>query len=151
MVVTLLTLGARVHQLDNFGSSVLRAAVDGGHTDAVETLRAAGATLHMSPGQLAIVLNECAARNDGEAIKLWLLAGADPNCQDFHGQTPLHVAATHGAEAVIILLLRQTNIKLEVVDAWRQTPADAARTAGKTDLVALLIGASLRLPSPEPS
>lgn len=73
----------------------------------VETLLGYGADVHVRGGRLRETPLHIAARvKDGDRCALMLLkSGAGPNLTTDDGQTPVHVAASNGSLATLILLL----------------------------------------------
>lgn len=73
----------------------------------VETLLGYGAEVHVRGGKLRETPLHIAARvPDGDRCALMLLkSGAGPNLATDDGQTPVHVAASHGNLATLLLLL----------------------------------------------
>lgn len=73
----------------------------------VETLLGYGAEVHVRGGKLRETPLHIAARvTDGDRCALMLLkSGAGPNLATDDGQTPVHVAASHGNLTTLKLLL----------------------------------------------
>ena len=63
------------------------------------------------------------ASRDGDQgrVQALLAQGVNPNAQEWWGDTPLMLAARHGREEVVELLLAQPNIDLEVRDQEGRT------------------------------
>ena len=62
-------------------------------------------------------------RSNTRNIKSQLEAGADPNCRNECGSTPLHMAAMYGFPANVVLLLG-SGADLYVKDNEGRTPLD---------------------------
>lgn len=75
-------------------------------------------------------------------VKLLVEAGVNVNYQDDQGETPLHVAASHGFDECAKVLLNASNIDLEIPEktfAW--TPLFTASVDGHLSVVELLLEA----------
>jgi ankyrin repeat protein len=82
-----------------------------------------------------------AVRNEHESVvKLLLLAGANPNTQDYRKQTPLSMAAESGLEGVVGLLLR-CGAEVGSTEYYGQTPLSFAAKNGHAAVVARLLAA----------
>lgn len=90
---------------DNY--TALHIAVESAKPAVVETLLGYGAEVHVRGGKLRETPLHIAARVlDGDRCALMLLkSGAGPNLTTDDGQTPVHVAASHGNLATLLLLL----------------------------------------------
>lgn len=90
---------------DNY--TALHIAVENAKPAVVETLLGYGAEVHVRGGKLRETPLHIAARVlDGDRCALMLLkSGAGPNLTTDDGQTPVHVAASHGNLATLLLLL----------------------------------------------
>lgn len=90
---------------DNY--TALHIAVENAKPAVVETLLGYGAEVHVQGGKLRETPLHIAARvADGDRCALMLLkSGAGPNLTTDDGQTPVHVAASHGNLATLLLLL----------------------------------------------
>lgn len=90
---------------DNY--TALHIAVENAKPAVVETLLGYGAEVHVRGGKLRETPLHIAARvADGDRCALMLLkSGAGPNLTTDDGQTPVHVAASHGNLATLLLLL----------------------------------------------
>ncbi len=89
-------------------------------------------------GKLGSELRAAAAAGDLTVVKSLLARGADPNAADVNRRkTPLHLAAAAGHLAVVKALLA-AGADPSLVDSDGFTPAERARDAGYTDVVAAL-------------
>lgn len=80
-----------------------------------------------------------AACYDRCAIVDWLLGkGADPNCFDFFGWTPLHCAAAHGFQKTLLLLV-YAGARLDRADDDGNQPLHLAAANGHADCVKALL------------
>ncbi|XP_037357761.1 60 kDa lysophospholipase [Talpa occidentalis] len=105
VVTMLLQRGADANARDEDGLSPLLLAVRGRHRGVISLLRAAGACL--SPQELEDVGTELcrlASRADGEGLRAWCQAGADPGLLGYDGRSALHVAEAAGDLEVLALL-----------------------------------------------
>lgn len=71
-----------------------------------------------------------------------LLAGAKIECQDFHGNTPIHNASYHNSIAAVKLLLSQDGVKLAVNlrSSEGDSALDYACSKGHLEVAVLLVG-----------
>ena len=115
---------------NDFGPTALMGAALDGHKEIVELLLNAGADSNIvdasemnncelsivgktfKNGTTALMLatkgrNRINNAGDKEIVELLLNAGADPNIQDFHGNTALLLAAKHGHKEIVELLLNK--------------------------------------------
>lgn len=90
---------------DNY--TALHIAVESAKPAVVETLLGYGAEVHVRGGKLRETPLHIASRvPDGDRCALMLLkSGAGPNLTTDDGQTPVHVAASHGNLTTLLLLL----------------------------------------------
>lgn len=90
---------------DNY--TPLHIAVESAKPNVVETLLGYGADVHVRGGRLRETPLHIAARvRDGDRCALMLLkSGAGANQTTDDGQTPVHVAASHGNLTSLLLLL----------------------------------------------
>ncbi|XP_020288603.1 ankyrin-1 isoform X5 [Pseudomyrmex gracilis] len=107
IISTLLQRGEKVDAITNDNYTALHIAVESAKPAVVETLLGYGAEVHVRGGKLRETPLHIAARvPDGDRCALMLLkSGAGPNLTTDDGQTPVHVAASHGNLATLLLLL----------------------------------------------
>ncbi|XP_014234163.1 serine/threonine-protein phosphatase 6 regulatory ankyrin repeat subunit A isoform X2 [Trichogramma pretiosum] len=107
IISTLLQRGEKVDAVTNDNYTALHIAVESAKPAVVETLLGYGAEVHVRGGKLRETPLHIAARvPDGDRCALMLLkSGAGPNLATDDGQTPVHVAASHGNLATLKLLL----------------------------------------------
>ncbi|KAL6268501.1 hypothetical protein P5V15_001633 [Pogonomyrmex californicus] len=107
IISTLLQRGEKVDATTNDNYTALHIAVESAKPAVVETLLGYGAEVHVRGGKLRETPLHIAARvPDGDRCALMLLkSGAGPNLTTDDGQTPVHVAASHGNLATLLLLL----------------------------------------------
>ncbi|XP_070159697.1 serine/threonine-protein phosphatase 6 regulatory ankyrin repeat subunit B isoform X2 [Polyergus mexicanus] len=107
IISTLLQRGEKVDAVTNDNYTALHIAVESAKPAVVETLLGYGAEVHVRGGKLRETPLHIAARVlDGDRCALMLLkSGAGPNLTTDDGQTPVHVAASHGNLATLLLLL----------------------------------------------
>ncbi|XP_012062616.1 PREDICTED: serine/threonine-protein phosphatase 6 regulatory ankyrin repeat subunit A [Atta cephalotes] len=107
IISTLLQRGEKVDAITNDNYTALHIAVESAKPAVVETLLGYGAEVHVRGGKLRETPLHIAARvPDGDRCALMLLkSGAGPNLTTDDGQTPVHVAASHGNLVTLLLLL----------------------------------------------
>lgn len=76
---------------------------------------------------------------DGDIIRLLLKCGVHPNTRNEYGESPLHLAATHGHDIAIKILLNWTDIDPGVRDVYECTPLHGAATQGHLPAVKVLL------------
>lgn len=133
--------GARLDTID--GTSPLIGAIGYGLSRAVQALVDAGApvdTLYAAAGLARIA-----------AIEEMLAAGADINEPVHGGATALHAAAGMGHTRAVTLLLERGADPTLRDQQWGNTPADAARHFGYTELAAQLAAAEARWTRSDPA
>jgi len=79
-------------------------------------------------------LHRAVRDNDMGEVRRLLLRGAEVDCPDAHGRTPLHLAAELGRERALVLLLAHGADPTRS-GARGQTPLDAARMSWHMPLV----------------
>lgn len=76
---------------------------------------------------------------DGNIIRLLLKCGVNPNTRNEYGESPLHLAATHGHAIAIKILLNSTNVDKGVRDVYDCTPLHGAAAQGHLPAVKVLL------------
>jgi cytohesin len=98
------------------------------------------ANINVEDGNGRIPLDAAAFSGKDEAIKLLIAHGANVNHRNkINGSTILHVAVA-GGHAETVRILVAAGAKVDARDSVGQTPLDAARQGGKTEIVAILTG-----------
>ena len=162
-ISTLHLFGAKQHDLqfsDTVSQQLLDAIhKDVDNTEAIENLLTHGANPNVrnksgqTPLHLALIVRfevmirspdevnsdiqneQLSAMNRGNhnAVKLLLARGANPNVQDNHGWTPLHLAVENRySQSVITLLAHGADANKE--DKQKQVPLDIARKKGYAEI-----------------
>ncbi|XP_076174428.1 no mechanoreceptor potential C isoform X3 [Ptiloglossa arizonensis] len=140
IISTLLQRGEKVDATTNDNYTALHIAVENAKPAVVETLLGYGAEVHVRGGKLRETPLHIAARvPDGDRCALMLLkSGAGPNLTTDDGQTPVHVAASHGNLATLLLLLEDGGDPM-FKSKNGETPLHLACRGCKADVVRHLI------------
>ncbi|XP_033225980.1 serine/threonine-protein phosphatase 6 regulatory ankyrin repeat subunit C [Belonocnema kinseyi] len=140
IISTLLQRGEKVDATTNDNYTALHIAVESAKPAVVETLLGYGAEVHVRGGKLRETPLHIASRvPDGDRCALMLLkSGAGPNLSTDDGQTPVHIAASHGNLATLKLLLDDGGDPM-----WKsksgETPLHLACRGCRADVVRHLI------------
>eukprot|EP00069_Balaena_mysticetus_P019425 bmy_12131T0 len=115
------------------------AAVENGQIDVVRLLLHYGANVNGSHSMCGWnTLHQATFQENAEIIKLLLKKGANKECQDDFGITPLFVAAQYGKlESLSILISSGANVNCQALD--KATPLFIAAQEGHTECVELLL------------
>ncbi|KAG8504852.1 Ankyrin repeat and SOCS box protein 3, partial [Galemys pyrenaicus] len=115
------------------------AAVENGQIDVLRLLLRRGANVNGSHSMCGWnALHQAAFQENAEIIKLLLKKGANKECQDDFGITPLFVAAEYGKlESLSILISSGANVNCQALD--KATPLFIAAQEGHTECVQLLL------------
>ena len=120
----------------------LTSAVESGHPDAVRWMLDRGVNPNFFDDAGASPLTSAIVREDDHAaglVALLLDGGARVNAADLAGRTPLHVAATHGSDEVVRLLLeRGANPTVYDAEPVPRTPEAVAMLADRHEIAALI-------------
>jgi ankyrin repeat protein len=98
-----------------------------------------GAKIDAEDSNRYSVLHWAASENSEEACITLLDAGAQANCYDTSGQTPLMIAASAGHLEIVAQLLKKGNPSVNERSFSKWTALTQAATAGHLDIVKLLI------------
>ena len=92
---------------------------------------------HVDLGQTALV--KCAYSNKIAHMEVLLAHGADVNLGDGHGRTPLRIAAEHGHEGLVQLLVTRYHAAIDRQDCYGGSPLSEAAAKGHTAITLFLI------------
>ncbi|XP_045301998.1 ankyrin repeat and SOCS box protein 3 isoform X3 [Leopardus geoffroyi] len=139
IVHILLEAGADPNATTSEENTPLFLAVENGHIDVLRLLLRYGANVNGSHSMCGWnALHQATFQENGEIIKLLLKKGADKECQDDFGITPLFVAAQYGKlESLSILISSGANVNCQALD--EATPLFIAAQEGHTECVELLL------------
>ncbi|MGF1463302.1 MAG: glutaminase, partial [Maricaulaceae bacterium] len=88
---------------------------------------------HGFDSDAAFALIRAASQGDIREIARMVAYGADLNCCDYDGRTPLHLAAAEGRKDAVAYLLAR-GVRPNAVDRWGARPYDDAVRHGHPDL-----------------
>ncbi|XP_017544099.1 CARD- and ANK-containing Inflammasome Adaptor Protein [Pygocentrus nattereri] len=140
IIKLLLFAGADANHAEKERKTPLHLAAMAGHTDAVSTLLAGKAKCGAKDMDGCSALHY-AARNGHKSVAAALLAsGRIKNVDDRNvwRRTPLHLAAEHGQELLVDLLLEK-QAKINAIDNNKDTPLHSACRAGHLGTVQRLV------------
>lgn len=107
-------------------SKAIRETADGGPRQSISSISAAAAGALDDTTILHLAI-QCAETPVIEYVLSDGLGSIDVNSRDKEGNTPLHVAATHGRTPIVKLLLEQRDINDAVANNQGKLPIDLAR------------------------
>ncbi|XP_012582889.1 PREDICTED: ankyrin repeat and SOCS box protein 3 isoform X2 [Condylura cristata] len=139
IVQILLEAGADPNETTLEETTPLFLAVENGQIDVLRLLLRRGANVNGSHSMCGWnALHQAAFQENAEIIKLLLKKGANKECQDDFGITPLFVAAEYGKlESLNILISSGANVNCQALD--KATPLFIAAQEGHTECVELLL------------
>jgi len=129
-------------------TSALVMASARGHLPTVDTLLKHGAVVDYvsDPRHTACTaLSWAVLYKRVEVVKRLLQAGADPNYQAQHGDTPLHLAVERGSVELIVILLKH-GANPELASRSGYSPRRLALARGKSRVIKAIAAASEALP-----
>ncbi len=138
LVKFLIDAGASVNGVHEDGRTPLFAAAWNNHVDAAGVLLSEGADVDGRVGGLHPAISPmypASQFGNVEVIKLLLAEGADPEHEGRVKSTPLHIAASHGQDEVVSLLLDSGITDVDEVNGYGYTPLQYA-VMGKYPAVA---------------
>ena len=119
----------------------LHIATIDGTDDSVMLLIDLGASVNESSAHGETSLHFAAELNFVQKAETLLQNGADVNSSDCNGTTPLHLASGKGYDALVKLLCKQEEVKIDVVDCDGITPLHLAAFNGHKTVVQILLDA----------
>ncbi|XP_023388639.1 ankyrin repeat and SOCS box protein 3 isoform X2 [Pteropus medius] len=139
VVQILLEAGADPNATTLEETTPLFLAVENGQIDVLRLLLRHGANVNGSHSMCEWnALHQATFQENAEIIKLLLKKGANKECQDDFGITPLFVAAQYGKlESLSILISSGANVNCQALD--KATPLFIAAQEGHTECVELLL------------
>ncbi|XP_072793856.1 ankyrin repeat and SOCS box protein 3 isoform X1 [Vicugna pacos] len=139
IVQILLEAGADPNATTLEETTPLFLAVENGQIDVLRLLLRYGANVNGSHSMCGWnALHQATFQENAEIIKLLLKKGANKECQDDFGITPLFVAAQYGKlESLSILISSGANVNCQALD--KATPLFIAAQEGHTECVELLL------------
>nr|KAF6428939.1 ankyrin repeat and SOCS box containing 3 [Molossus molossus] len=139
IVQILLEAGADPNATTLEETTPLFLAVENGRMDVLRLLLRHGANVNGSHSMCGWnALHQATFQENAEIIKLLLKRGANKECQDDFGITPLFVAAQYGKlESLSILISSGANVNCQALD--KATPLFIAAQEGHTECVELLL------------
>ena len=132
---TLIKLGTDPNALTKAGFSALSRAVSVNSLPLVQLIVAAGGAF--SEPDDHTVVHSAISQDQIQRLKLLIAARVNLHNQDYHGSTPLHVAARLGSHLALQMLLL-SGVEDAVLDKDGRTAQDVAEVAGNPGAVKIL-------------
>lgn len=130
--------GSNVNEVDDYGWTPLRSAIEAGQTEAARTLVEAGANVNGKDRDGLTPLIRACLGGYKEITELLVAKGADLAAKDDYQRMALHAAVMMGRlEIVEVLLKGGADVNLQ--DGRGQTPLVIARQRGATEIADLLV------------
>ena len=123
--------GLDVNMSSSYGENALMLAAFSGNMDLTKELLNKGASVSKTIGWSA--LHYAATNGHDEIVKLLIEKGANVNARTNMGVTPLYMAARGKHRKAVMTLLRAGAYR-DLCNINSQSPSDAARKAGDTEL-----------------
>lgn len=136
-----------MHETDRFDNNALMEAIKGNHRETAKLLIKAGSQIRLPTAQLAPLLCNYAAEGQVEQISLYHLGGADVFVGDYDQRTAIHIAASHGQQSVLRLLIdiamesEDTLSRINILDVFSNPPLTDALRHRHKECVAMLVNA----------
>ncbi|KAF5826900.1 hypothetical protein DUNSADRAFT_1806 [Dunaliella salina] len=137
-VEMLLKAGAGTSTVDSLGYTALFEAVRKGNDGCISHLLNCNATLGVEPRMISPFIFQAILSKDLAFLQRLVRVGADLDCTDLDGRTPLFLAASEGLLEVVILLVEEAEVTVDAVDSWGHTPEGDARLAGHHEVAQYL-------------
>lgn len=140
VIKLLLIGGADANAAEKEKKTPIHLAAMAGHTEAVSTLLAGKAKSGTKDMDGCLALHFAAGNGHKEVTAALLASGRDKNIdgRNVWRRTPLHLAAEHGQELLVDLLL-QKRAKINAMDNNKDTPLHSACRAGHLGTVQRLV------------
>ena len=119
----------------------LHIATIDGTDDSVMLLIDLGTSVNESSTHEETPLHIAAELNCVQKAETLLQSGADVNSSDCNGTTPLHLASGRGSDALVKILCKQEEVKIDFVDCDGITPLHLTAFNGHKTVVQILLGA----------
>ncbi|KAF5827675.1 hypothetical protein DUNSADRAFT_262 [Dunaliella salina] len=129
-VEMLLKAGADTSTVDTMGFTALYEAVLKGNDTCISHLLKYNAKLGVEPRIIGPHIFQAISIQDLDFLRRLARVGADLDCTDLDGRTPLFLAASEGLLEVVILLVEEARVSVDAADSWGHTPEGDARLAG---------------------
>eukprot|EP00200_Dunaliella_tertiolecta_P005564 CAMPEP_0202345276 /NCGR_PEP_ID=MMETSP1126-20121109/4595_1 /ASSEMBLY_ACC=CAM_ASM_000457 /TAXON_ID=3047 /ORGANISM="Dunaliella tertiolecta, Strain CCMP1320" /LENGTH=1226 /DNA_ID=CAMNT_0048936579 /DNA_START=2286 /DNA_END=5966 /DNA_ORIENTATION=+ len=138
VVEMLLKAGADTSTVDSLGYTALFEAVRKGNDGCISLMLKYNAKLGVESRISGPFIFQAIISKDLECLRRLIRVGADLDCSDLDGRTPLFLAASEGLLEVVILLVKEGNVAVDTVDSWGHTPEGDARLAGHHEVAQYL-------------
>mmetsp|Transcript_9794 Transcript_9794/g.26546 ORF Transcript_9794/g.26546 Transcript_9794/m.26546 type:complete len:1288 (+) Transcript_9794:678-4541(+) len=138
VVEMLLKAGADTSTVDSLGYTALFEAVRKGNDGCISLMLKYNAKLGVESRISGPFIFQAIISKDLECLRRLIRVGADLDCSDLDGRTPLFLAASEGLLEVVILLVEEGNVTVDAVDSWGHTAEGDALLAGHHEVAQYL-------------